>query len=71
MNRYSGLLAARGAQGIYPQFFPPGSIRPRLRQHAEVHGERLRPEVLPHLETRVVTRRSLPSRRTAPAPTTA
>jgi hypothetical protein len=28
------------------------------------------PEVLPHLETRVVTRRSLPSRRKAPAPTT-
>jgi hypothetical protein len=28
------------------------------------------PEVLPHLETRVVTRRSLPSRRKAPVPTT-
>jgi hypothetical protein len=28
------------------------------------------PEVLPHLETRVVTRRSLPSRRKSPVPTT-
>ena len=28
------------------------------------------PEVLPHLETRVVTRRSLPSRRKTPVPTT-
>jgi hypothetical protein len=44
---------------------------PRAGSSALLQAASVRaPEVLPHLETRVVTRRSLPSRRKAPVPTT-
>jgi hypothetical protein len=44
---------------------------PRSESRALLDAVQVRlPEVLPHLETRVVTRRSLPSRRKVPIPTT-
>lgn len=44
---------------------------PRDQSRALLQAASVRlPEVLPHLESRVVTRRSLPSRRTPPLPTT-